>query len=156
MKSSVSLKVNGEKYEVLIKPNRTLLDVLRNELLLTGTKEACGSGECGACTVLVDGKPVNSCITLAVEAEGKEIQTIEGLSKGDRLHPLQKAFMDHHAFQCGFCTPGMIMAAKAFLERNPEPTREDIRNALAGNICRCTGYENAVDAVLDVAGKEDS
>ena len=156
MKSSVILRVNGEKHEVLIKPNRTLLDVLRNELLLTGTKEACGSGECGACTVLVDGKPVNSCITLAVEAEGKEILTIEGLSRDGRLHPLQKAFMDHHAFQCGFCTPGMIMAAKAFLDRNPEPTREDIRNAIAGNICRCTGYENAVDAVLDVAVEEDS
>ncbi len=151
MKRRVLLSVNGEKHEMLIKPNSTLLEVLRDELLLTGAKEACGSGECGACTVLVDGKPVNSCITLAVEAEAKEIETIEGLSKGGELHPLQEAFIDHHAFQCGFCTPGMIMSAKAFLKRSPEPTKEEIRDAISGNICRCTGYENAVDAILGTA-----
>ncbi len=151
MKRSVLLRINGERHEVYIKPNRTLLEVLREDLLLTGAKEACGAGECGTCTVLVDGKPVNSCITLAMEAEGKEIETIEGLSKGGDLHPLQEAFIDHHAFQCGFCTPGMIMTAKAFLNRKPGPTKQEIRNAIAGNICRCTGYENAVDAILNAA-----
>ncbi len=151
MKRMVLLRVNGERHEVYIKPNRTLLEVLREDLLLTGAKEACGAGECGTCTVLVDGKPVNSCITLAMEAEGKEIETIEGLSKGGDLHPLQEAFIDYHAFQCGFCTPGMIMTAKAFLNRSTEPKKEDIRNAIAGNICRCTGYENAVDAILNAA-----
>ncbi len=151
MKRSVLLRINGERHEVYIKPNRTLLEVLREDLLLTGAKEAWGAGECGTCTVLVDGKPVNSCITLAMEAEGKEIETIEGLSKGGDLHPLQEAFIDHHAFQCGFCTPGMIMTAKAFLNRKPGPTKQEIRNAIAGNICRCTGYENAVDAILNAA-----
>jgi carbon-monoxide dehydrogenase small subunit len=151
MKRSVALRVNGERHEVLIKPNRTLLEVLRDDLFLTGAKEACGTGECGACMVLVDGKPVNSCITLAMEAEEKDIETIEGLAKGADLHPLQKAFIDNHAFQCGFCTPGMILNARVFLDRNPEPTKEDIRNAIAGNICRCTGYENIVDAVLNAA-----
>ena len=151
MKRSVLLRINGERHEVYIKPNRTLLEVLREDLLLTGAKEACGAGECGTCTVLVDGKPVNSCITLAMEAEGKEIETIEGLSKGGDLHPLQEAFIDHHAFQCGFCTPGMIMTAKAFLNRKPGPAKQEIRNAIAGNICRCTGYENAVDAILNAA-----
>lgn len=151
MKRMVLLRVNGERHEVYIKPNRTLLEVLREDLLLTGAKEACGAGECGTCTVLVDGKPVNSCITLAMEAEGKEIETIEGLSKGGDLHPLQEAFIDYHAFQCGFCTPGMLMTAKAFLNRKPGPTKQEIRNAIAGNICRCTGYENAVDAILNAA-----
>lgn len=151
MKRSVLLRVNGERHEIYIKPNRTLLEALRKDLLLTGAKEACGAGECGACTVLVGGKPVNSCIMLAVEAEGKEIETIEGLSKGGDLHPLQEAFIDHHAFQCGFCTPGMIMTAKAFLNRKPGPTKQEIRDAIAGNICRCTGYENAVDAILNSA-----
>ena len=149
MKRNVLLRVNGERHEVYIKPNRTLLEVLREDLLLTGAKEACGAGECGACTVVVDGKPVNSCIMLAVEAEGKEIETIEGLSREGDLHPLQKAFISHHAFQCGFCTSGMIMTAKAFLNRKPGPTKQEIRNAIAGNICRCTGYENAVDAILN-------
>ena len=149
MKRNVLLRVNGERHEVYIKPNRTLLEVLREDLLLTGAKEACGAGECGACTVVVDGKPVNSCIMLAVEAEGKEIETIEGLSKEGDLHPLQKAFISHHAFQCGFCTSGMIMTAKAFLNRKPGPTKQEIRNAIAGNICRCTGYENAVDAIFN-------
>lgn len=151
MKRGISLSVNGERREVFIEPNRTLLDVLREDLSLTGVKEACGRGECGACTVLVDGKPVNSCITLAVEAEGKEIETIEGLSNGGDLHPLQEAFIEHHSFQCGFCTPGIIMTAKAFLDRNPEPTEEEIKNAVAGNICRCTGYDNIVDGILNAA-----
>jgi carbon-monoxide dehydrogenase small subunit len=151
MKRSVLLIVNGERHEVFIEPNRTLLGVLREELSLTGAKEACGSGECGACVVLVDGKTVNSCITLAMEAEEKEIETIEGLPKGRHLHPLQQSFIDHHAFQCGFCTPGMIMTAKSFLDRNSDPTRDEIRNGIAGNICRCTGYENIVDAVLKAA-----
>lgn len=151
MKRGILLSVNGERREVFIEPNRTLLDVLREDLSLTGVKEACGRGECGACTVLVDGKPVNSCITLAVEAEGKEIETIEGLSNGGDLHPLQEAFIEHHSFQCGFCTPGIIMTAKAFLDRNPEPTEEEIKNAVAGNICRCTGYDNIVDGILNAA-----
>jgi carbon-monoxide dehydrogenase small subunit len=147
VKRRVLLRVNGEKYEVLIKPSYTLLEVLRNELKLTGTKEACGIGACGACTVLVKGKPVNSCITLAVEADGDEILTIEGLTKEGRLHPLQKTFIDHHAFQCGFCTPGMIMTAKALLDRNPEPTEDEIRSAISGNLCRCTGYMNIIKAI---------
>ena len=151
MKTRILLKVNGERHEVFIEPNRTLLDVLREELLLKGVKEACGAGECGACTVLMDGKPVNSCITLAVEAEGREIETIEGLSNGGNLHPLQKSFIEHHSFQCGFCTPGIIMTAKAFLDRNPEPTEEEITNGIAGNICRCTGYDNIVDGILNAA-----
>ena len=151
MKRSIFLTVNGERHEVFIEPNRTLLEVLRDKLLLTGAKEACGAGECGACMVLIEGKPVNSCIALAVEAEGKAIETIEGLSKGADLHPLQESFIDFHAFQCGFCTPGMIMTARAFIERSSEPTKEEIKNAIAGNICRCTGYENAVDAILNAA-----
>ncbi len=149
MKQRVLLMVNGEKREVFIKPNFTLIEVLRENLSLKGTKEACGNGECGACTVLMDGIPVNSCITLAIEAEGKEIETIEGLSNGGNLHPLQKAFIDHHSFQCGFCTPGVIMAAKSLLDRNPEPTEKEVRHAVAGNICRCTGYDNIVDGILN-------
>lgn len=151
MKRGILLSVNGEKRGVFIEPNSTLLDVLREELSLTGVKEACGKGECGACTVLVDGNPVNSCITLALEAEGKEIETIEGLANGGDLHPLQEAFIEHHSFQCGFCTPGIIMTAKAFLDRNPDPTEPEIKNAIAGNICRCTGYDNIVDGILNAA-----
>ncbi|MBW2038403.1 MAG: (2Fe-2S)-binding protein [Deltaproteobacteria bacterium] len=153
MKRSVLLRVNGETHEVFITPSRTLLEVLRHDLHLTGAKEACGIGACGACSVLVNGKPVNSCITLAVEVEGQEIETIEGLAEAGNLHPLQKAFIDHHAFQCGFCTPGMIMAAKALLDRNPEPTEEEIRNAISGNLCRCTGYGNITNAILSAAEK---
>ncbi len=139
MKRRAVLRVNGEDHEVFIRPNRTLLEVLRQDLYLTGAKEACGIGACGACTVLVDGSPVNSCITLAVDVEGKEVETIEGLAQGDHLHPLQKAFINHYAFQCGFCTPGMIMAAKALLQRNTVPTEEEIKKAFSGNLCRCTG-----------------
>ena len=151
MKKRVVLRVNDEDHEVLIKPNRTLLEVLRQDLHLTGAKEACGIGACGACTVLVDGSPVNSCIILAVDVEGKEVETIEGLAQGDHLHPLQKAFIKHHAFQCGFCTPGMIMAAKALLQRNTVPTEEEIKKALSGNLCRCTGYVNISHAILSAA-----
>ena len=151
MKRRTVLRVNGEDHELFIKPNRTLLEVLRQDLHLTGVKEACGIGACGACTVLVDVSPVNSCITLAVDVEGKEIETIEGMAQGDHLHPLQKAFINHHAFQCGFCTPGMIMAAKALLQRNTVPTEEEIKKALSGNLCRCTGYVNITHAILSAA-----
>ena len=147
-KRRVLLRINGEDDEVLIKSNRTLIDVLRQDLRLTGTKEACGMGACGACTVLVNGRPVHSCITLVEEVEGKEVQTIEGLAQGGELHPLQKAFVDYHAFQCGFCTPGMIMTAKALLNRNPQPTEEEVKIAISGNLCRCTGYGNIVEAIL--------
>ncbi|HDH98890.1 MAG TPA: (2Fe-2S)-binding protein [Deltaproteobacteria bacterium] len=153
MKQRLLLNVNGENRELFVSPNRILLDVLREDLGLTGVKGGCDSGECGACTVLMDGKPVRSCIVLAFEAEGKEIMTIEGLAKGSKLHPIQRAFIDHHAFQCGFCTPAMIMIAKAFLDNNPEPTEEDARRAIAGNICRCTGYDNVVDAIM-TAGRD--
>jgi carbon-monoxide dehydrogenase small subunit len=150
-KKRVFLRVNGEDHEILIKSNRTLIEVLRQDLHLTGAKEACGIGACGACTVLVNGKPVRSCITLAEEVEGKEVETIEGLAQGDKLHPLQKAFMDYHAFQCGFCTPGMIMTARALLNRNPRPTEEEVKSAISGNLCRCTGYGNIVEAILSAA-----
>lgn len=151
IKKRVLLRVNGEDHEVLIKSNRTLIEVLRQDLHLTGAKEACGMGACGACTVLVNGKPVHSCITLAEEVEGKEVETIEGLAQGGKLHPLQKAFMDYHAFQCGFCTPGMIMAAKALLNRNLRPTEQEVKSAISGNLCRCTGYGNIVEAILSTA-----
>jgi carbon-monoxide dehydrogenase small subunit len=151
IKKRVLLRVNGEDHEVLIKSNRTLIEVLRQDLHLTGAKEACGMGACGACTVLVNGKPVHSCITLAEEVEGKEVETIEGLAQGGKLHPLQKAFMDYHAFQCGFCTPGMIMAAKALLNRNLRPTEQEVKSAISGNLCRCTGYGNIVEAILNTA-----
>jgi aerobic carbon-monoxide dehydrogenase small subunit len=150
-KKRVLLRVNGEDHEVLIKSNRTLIEVLRQDLHLTGAKEACGMGACGACTVLVNGKPVHSCITLAEEVEGKEVETIEGLAQGAKLHPLQKAFMDYHAFQCGFCTPGVIMAAKALLNRNLRPTEQEVKSAISGNLCRCTGYGNIVEAILSAA-----
>ena len=143
--------VNGKSYEVIIEPNMLLIDVLRDKLGLTGTKYACGTGDCGACTVLVDGKPALSCLTLAVTVKNKNILTIEGLAKGTTLHPIQQAFIDHGAVQCGFCTPGMILSAKALLDEKPTPTREDIKVALAGNLCRCTGYIKIVDAVLDAA-----
>jgi len=143
--------VNGKSHEVIIEPNMLLIDVLRDKLGFTGTKYACGTGDCGACTVLVDGKPVLSCLTLAVTVKNKNILTIEGLAKGTTLHPIQQSFIDHGAVQCGFCTPGMILSAKALLDENPTPTREDVKAALAGNLCRCTGYIKIVDAVLDAA-----
>ncbi|OQA23022.1 MAG: Nicotinate dehydrogenase small FeS subunit [Chloroflexi bacterium ADurb.Bin360] len=151
MLHEMSLNINGETYPVVVKSHDTLVRVLREQLGLTGTKVGCGNGECGACTVLFDGAPVNSCMVLAVEAQGHRIETVEGLSQGGDLHPLQKAFVEHNAVQCGFCTSGMLMSAKALLERNSHPTEQEVREALVGNLCRCTGYIRIVDAVLDVA-----
>lgn len=148
MKEIVMLQINGESYELYVEPKMTLLEVLREEIGLTGTKEVCDLGSCGACTVLVDQKPVLSCLTLAVACKGKEITTIEGLKKGETLHPLQTAFIEHGAIQCGMCTPGMILSAKALLDENPNPTELEVRQAIAGNLCRCTGYVKIVEAVL--------
>ena len=147
----IDLIVNGELCEVLVDPSATLLRIIRDKLELTGTKEACGLGECGACTVILDGKAVNSCLVLAVEAKGKEVLTIEGLRKNGELHVLQKVFVEHGAVQCGFCTPGMILSAKELLDENLEPSEDDVREALAGNLCRCTGYVKIVEAVMAAA-----
>jgi len=150
-KEIANFKINGRPYEVIVTSNMTLYDLLR-ELHLTGTKRSCGVGQCGSCTVLVDGNPTLACSTLAIAARDKEILTIEGLAKGAQLHPLQQAFVDAGAIQCGFCTPGMIMMAKAFLDENPKPTRKEVSEGLGGNLCRCTGYVKIVDAVLAAAG----
>ena len=147
-KHAIELKINGDIHEVLVEPRTTLLHVLREDLALTGTKEGCNAGDCGACTVLMDHKPVASCLFLAIEAQGKEILTIEGLDQQGRLHPLQQAFIDYYAVQCGFCTPGMILSAKALLDKNPRPTEEETREAISGNLCRCTGYVKIVEAIL--------
>ncbi len=147
MKLLVSLNVNGQSYDLALAPHRTLLDVLREDVGLTGTKRGCDDGDCGACTVLVDGAPITSCMMLAVDAQGKAITTIEGLAVNGKLHPLQRAFIDHGALQCGFCTPGMILTAKYLLDENPHPTDEEIREGLAGNLCRCTGYVQILEAV---------
>ena len=147
--------VNDESVETLVQPYDTLLDALRDRLGLTGTKEGCGTGDCGACTVHLDGEPVKSCMLLAVQADGARIATVEGLAAEGELTPLQKAFNEHHALQCGYCTPGMLMSAAALLERNPTPTEDDVRYALQGNICRCTGYVNIVEAVVAVGGGEN-
>ena len=149
----MALEVNGERIEVSFAPYKTLLEVLREDLDLTGTKHGCELGECGACAVLVDGAPVLSCLVLAVECEGKRVETIEGLAKGAQLHPLQAAFADHGGSQCGYCTSGMILTAKALLESNPSPSRDEIREAIAGNICRCTGYNQIIDSI-EVAAAE--
>ncbi|OGO20621.1 MAG: hypothetical protein A2144_02980 [Chloroflexi bacterium RBG_16_50_9] len=146
----MKIKVNGQDYEIAAEPWATLLDVLRYELRLTGTKEGCSTGNCGSCTVLLDGKAVNSCLVLAAEVEDKEITTIEGLARQGKLHPLQQAFIDEGAVQCGFCTPGVILAAKAFLDSNSQPTEAQIREAIAGNLCRCTGYDKIVRAIMRV------
>lgn len=152
MKKEIAyFKVNGRSFEVLITPNVTLSELLREQLGLTGTKNACGVGECGSCTVLVDGKPALSCSTLAIAVQNREILTIEGLSRGTELHPLQEAFTDAGAIQCGFCTPGMTMMAKALLDENLNPTREEVKEGLGGNICRCTGYVKIIDAVMAAA-----
>jgi carbon-monoxide dehydrogenase small subunit len=151
LKQVIELNVNGEVLEVVVEPRTTLLHVLREDLGLTGTKESCSAGDCGACTVLMDGKPVASCLTLAIEAPGKKILTIEGLEQQGGLHPIQQAFIDHYAVQCGFCTPGMILSAKALLDKNPHPTEEEVREAISGNLCRCTGYVKIVEAILAVA-----
>ena len=144
---NIHLKVNGELHTVQIDPTETLLHVLREKLGLTGTKEGCGEGDCGACTILVNGKSVNSCIFPAIQADGSEILTVEGVKKDPKLAAIQKAFVDHGAVQCGFCSPGMIMATCALLDENPTPTEEEIRSGLSGNLCRCTGYQAMVDAV---------
>ena len=152
-KHHVSTKINGEPVEFLCETEQTLLDVLRDELGLTGTKEGCSSGDCGACSVIVDGRLVCSCLMLAVEAEGRKIETIEGLAQGETLHPVQKHFLEAAALQCGFCTPGLLVAAKALLDRNPSPTETEIRYWLAGNLCRCTGYDKVVRAVMGAAAE---
>jgi carbon-monoxide dehydrogenase small subunit len=148
---ALTLRINGEVHEVLAEPHRTLLDVLRADLGFTGTKENCLEAECGVCTVLLDGMAVNACILLAAECEGREVATIEGLARDGSLHPLQQAFIDHGAVQCGYCIPGMILAAKAYLDEHPAPTEAEVREALAGNLCRCTGYQKIADAVLAAA-----
>jgi carbon-monoxide dehydrogenase small subunit len=145
--------VNGDPVELLCETQDTLLDALRDQLGLTGTKEGCATGDCGACSVTVDGRLVCSCLMLAVEAEGKAVATIEGMAEGEALHPLQRKFLDHAALQCGICTPGFLIAAKALLEKNPEPTETEVRYWLAGNLCRCTGYDKIVRAVLDAAAE---
>lgn len=150
MKVTVKLNVNGDLYSLGVPPQKILLDVLREDLCLTGTKKGCGEGECGACTVLMDGRPVNSCLVLATQAQGRAIVTIEGLA-GERLHPVQEAFAAGGAIQCGYCSPGFIMTAAALLNDNPNPSEEDIRAALSGNICRCTGYKKIVEAVQGAA-----
>jgi len=150
-KEIANFKINGRLYEVIITPNVTLSELLREQLDLTGTKHACDVGQCGSCTVLVDGEPTLSCSTLAIAVRDKEILTIEGLSRGTQLHPLQQAFIESGAIQCGFCTPGMIMMAKALLDRNPNPTRHEVKEGLGGNLCRCTGYVKIVDAVMAAA-----
>jgi carbon-monoxide dehydrogenase small subunit len=150
-KTHVSTTINGEPTEFLCEPSQAVLDVLRDQLGLTGTKEGCGSGDCGACTIMLDDSMVCSCLVLATEAEGKKIQTIEGMAKGDQLHALQKKFIEFAALQCGICTPGFLMASRALLERNNNPTETEVRYWLAGNLCRCTGYDKIVRAVMEVA-----
>ena len=150
-KQHVSTNINGEAVEFLCETRQSLLDVLRDELDMTGTKEGCGTGDCGACSVTLNGDLVCSCLVLGVEAQGKSIQTIEGMAEGDQLHPLQRKFLEHAALQCGICTPGVLVAAKALLARNPDPTEEEVRYWLAGNLCRCTGYNKIIEAVLDAA-----
>ncbi len=149
-KRLIELVVNEESHEVAVKPNDTLLEVLRENLRLVGTKEGCSSGECGACTVLLEGQPVLSCLILAVEVAGRAITTIEGLSRGDELHPLQEAFVQHGAVQCGFCTPGMILTAAELMDREEKPDRSEIKQALSGNLCRCTGYTKIIEAIESV------
>jgi carbon-monoxide dehydrogenase small subunit len=151
----LKMVVNGKPVEVKVDPTWTLLYVLREELKLTGTKKGCEKGDCGACTVLLQGKPVNSCLVLALQAEGREIETIEGLGEADNLHPLQKSFIVNGAVQCGFCTAGMLLSAAALLRKNPDPTEKEIRTAISGNLCRCTGYQKIVKAIQDVAAFKD-
>lgn len=152
-KIHVQTTINGEPAEFLANPGESLLDALRNTLNLTGTKEGCGSGDCGACTVIIDGRMTCSCLVLAAEAGGHQITTIEGIAQGDTLHPIQQKFLEHAALQCGFCTPGVIVAVKALLDKNPDPTETEIRFWLAGNLCRCTGYDKIVRAVQDAAAE---
>jgi len=156
LKTQIRLQVNGFAYDLLIEPHWTLLDVLRDALGLTGTKEGCGKGECGACTVIIDGEATLACLILAIRAQGKNILTVEGLARHGRLEALQEAFVKYGAIQCGFCTPGMLMAAKALLSQNPHPTPEEIKNALSGNLCRCTGYVKIIEAVRKASLAEAS
>jgi len=150
-KQLITLTVNGRRYEVAVEPRWTLLEMMREELRLTGSKEGCGTGDCGACSMIVDGRLVTSCLMLAVQAEGREVVTIEGLATNGTLHPVQQAFIDTGGVQCGFCTPGMVMAAKSLLDRNPSPNLEQVREGLAGNLCRCTGYAKIYEAVMQAA-----
>jgi len=149
----VTTTINGDAVEFVCNADEPLLDVLRNRLGMTGAKEGCGTGDCGACSVTVDGRLMCSCLVLGAEAQGKAIQTIEGMAEGDKLHPLQRKFLEHAALQCGICTPGVLIAARSLLERNPDPTEEEVRYWLAGNLCRCTGYNKIVEAVLDAASE---
>ncbi len=150
-KIHVTTEINGDPMEFLCEPDQTLLDVLRDELNLTGSKEGCASGDCGACSVTVDNRLVCACLVLGAEVEGKQVETIEGMADGDELHPLQQKFLEHAALQCGVCTPGFLVAAKALLEKNPEPSETEVRYWLAGNLCRCTGYDKIIRAVMDTA-----
>jgi len=147
----ITTTINGDEVEFACQPGQTLLEVLRTELGMTGTKNGCGSGDCGACTVIVNDRPINACLVLGVELEGAQVETIEGMADGTELHPLQQKFLDHAALQCGICTPGILNMAKAFLAKNPDPTESEVRFGLAGNLCRCTGYDKIVRAVLDAA-----
>ncbi len=152
-KHHITTTINGDEVDFLCETSQTLLDVLRDELHLTGTKEGCATGDCGACSVSLDGVLVCSCLVLGVETGGKKIETIEGMADGDELHPLQRKFVEHVALQCGICTPGLLVAARSLLAKNPDPTEEEVRFGLAGNLCRCTGYQNIVNAVLDAAAE---
>lgn len=154
MKHQLNFTVNGQPYEIYVKPNRLLVDVLRNDLRLTGTKKGCESGACGACTVNIDGMAVKSCSVLALQANGHEITTSEGLANGEKLHPLQRAFLDHGAYQCGFCTSGMLMALKGLLNENKKPTKQEIKEAIDQNVCRCTGYNSIIRATMAVVNGE--
>jgi carbon-monoxide dehydrogenase small subunit len=156
MKHQIRLNVNGIDYDLLVEPRKTLLDIIRDDLGLIGTKKGCNTGECGACTVIMDGKAINACLVLAVHAKEKRVLTIEGLVDGERLHPLQEAFITYGAIQCGYCTPGMIMSAKALLDKNPHPQEMEIEEALAGNLCRCTGYLSIIEAVKSVSKTKSS
>jgi aerobic carbon-monoxide dehydrogenase small subunit len=151
MKKMICLTINGKEYELAVAPNMTLADLLREELLLTGTKKGCELGDCGTCTVIMNGKAVNSCLVLAVQASGKEITTVEGLETDDGLHPLQEKFIENGAIQCGFCTSGMLLSAKTLLDENPKPDELEIRTAISGNLCRCTGYQKIVESIKDVS-----
>jgi carbon-monoxide dehydrogenase small subunit len=151
MKKMICLTINGKEYELAVAPNMTLADLLREELLLTGTKKGCELGDCGTCTVIMNGKAVNSCLVLAVQASGKDITTVEGLETDEGLHPLQEKFIENGAIQCGFCTSGMLLSAKALLDKNPKPDETEIRTAISGNLCRCTGYQKIVESIKDVS-----
>ena len=151
MERIIHLNINNEDYDVIARPGESLLDLLRNKLQLTGTKKGCNEGDCGACTVILGGRAVNSCLVLAMEAEGQKILTVEGLAQGPEMHPLQEAFIKHGGFQCGFCTPGMLLSAKALLDENPNPTDEEIRHGISGNLCRCTGYAKIVESIREAA-----